>query len=132
MTRRMCVKSFAISFAIKPALVASLSILDFHIRENAMNFYDWSRMFPNFKIFRDLTNFRKIWKTRVPPASPLPYLVYKGMSHTFDILQISFFKILCFFEVLSLWVFSVEVFRIFRFFQFLEFFKFLKKKIALF
>ena len=79
-------------FAIKPSLVTSLPILDFHIRENTMNFQGWSWIFKNLPEFHDISefndrNFRKIWKTRVSPASPLPYLVYEGMSHTFDILQ---------------------------------------------
>jgi len=73
---------------------------------------------PGFQDISRFNEFSQNLKTRVPPASPLPYLVYKGMSHTFDILQISFFKIFCFLEVLSLWVFSVEVFRIFRNFNF--------------
>ena len=71
-----------------------LPILDFHILENSMKTdqeSSWiSRYFLMQRIF---AKFEKTRKTKVPPDSPLPYLINKGMSHTFDILQISFFKI---------------------------------------
>ena len=77
-------------FAIKPLLSYIFANSRFsHSRKND----EFSRLILNFQEsswiswwiseFND-RNFRKIWKTRVPPASPLPYLVYEGMSHTFD------------------------------------------------
>ena len=92
-----------------------LLILDFHILGNSMKTDQESSWISRyFLIQRIFTKFEKTRKTKLPPASPLPYLVYKGMSHTFDILQISFFKIFkSLRSFLSLGVFSVEIFRIF-------------------
>ena len=43
-------------------------------------------------------NFYEFQISRIlPPASPFPYLIYKGMSHTFDIRKSLFSKIFRFF-----------------------------------